>query len=88
MRKFESSGKKKNGKNHVQGIQCYECNIYGHIVQECPNKNKKNEAFTITPWDDTREFEDSHDEEGESGGDDGNFVVLSHMSTVESNPSG
>ena len=33
MSKFESKkgGNKKNEKNQVTGIQCYECNGYGHL---------------------------------------------------------
>ena len=76
--KFESKrrGEKKNGKNHVQRVQCYECKGYRHIAQECLNKNKKEKVFTITTWDDMSESKDSDDEEGESGGDDINFITF------------
>ena len=41
----KKSGEKKNGKNHVQGVQCYGCKDYGQIAQE---KNKKKKVFTVT----------------------------------------
>ncbi|GFY95583.1 hypothetical protein Acr_10g0009680 [Actinidia rufa] len=83
--KFESkrSGEKKNGKNHVQGVQYYKCEGYGHIAQECPHKNNnKKKVFLVTTLDDVSQSDDSHAEEGESDGDKENFI--SFVATIHS----
>ncbi|GFS34061.1 hypothetical protein Acr_00g0032020 [Actinidia rufa] len=74
--KSESKKGGENGKNHVRVVQCYECKGYEHVAQECPNKNKKKKVFIVTTWDDVSKSEDSQDEEGDSGGDNKNFITL------------
>ncbi|CAM8982218.1 unnamed protein product [Rhodiola kirilowii] len=49
-----------------KGIQCRECEGYGHIQAECVNTQKKNNAYAVN-WSDTES-----DQEGESN----NFVAL------------
>ena len=37
--------------NKNKGIQCKECEGYGHIQAKCANTRKKNKSYTVT-WSD------------------------------------
>ncbi|CAM8943821.1 unnamed protein product [Rhodiola kirilowii] len=52
--------------NKGKGIQCRECEGYGHIRAECINKQKKKNAYAVS-WSDSES-----DQEGETN----NFIAL------------
>ncbi|KAI8530432.1 hypothetical protein RHMOL_Rhmol11G0057700 [Rhododendron molle] len=68
---FGPSSKDKNGRSSKgkerkesksSSPQCYECMGFGHIAQDCANK-QKNKSYNVRTWDDS----DSDDEENCGG---------------------
>ena len=47
--------------NKSKGIQCKECEGYGHIQAECANTCKKKKSYTVT-WSDEEGKEDEGDD--------------------------
>ncbi|KAI8529996.1 hypothetical protein RHMOL_Rhmol11G0019700 [Rhododendron molle] len=64
--KVESS---KSKERKLSGLQCYECMGYGHIAQECANK-QRNKVYNVKTWDDS-----DSDEEANRGGNS-NFIAF------------
>ena len=48
-----------NHKNKSKGIQCRECEGYGHVQAECANTRKKKKSYVAT-WSD-KEIEDQNE---------------------------
>ena len=75
MNKF--SGVNTKSKNKRKGIQCKECEGYGHIQVECANTRKKNKSYIAT-WGD-EEFEEREEPFNE-------VMVLVSLATIEDSP--
>ncbi|XP_058217429.1 uncharacterized protein LOC131328504 [Rhododendron vialii] len=62
----DKNGRSSKGKERKEskssGLQCYECMGFGHIAQECANK-QKNKSYNVKTWDDS----DSNEEENCGG---------------------
>ena len=52
-----------NGEKKYRGIQCHECNGFGHIQAECANTLKKKKALAVT-WSDSEDDKNSSNSEG------------------------
>ena len=55
---FQRRGKDEERPNRSKGIQCHECEGYGHIKAECPTFLKKQKKGMVVTWSD----DDSEDE--------------------------
>ncbi|KAL6986439.1 hypothetical protein U1Q18_052640 [Sarracenia purpurea var. burkii] len=83
----KDSGKGKNytkiekKKSNVQNfsIQCFECQGFGHIAQDCANKKKKKEKVLSVTWDDDSSSAES---ESEQEGEGGNYVAFTASASV------
>ncbi|KAG5545732.1 hypothetical protein RHGRI_018024 [Rhododendron griersonianum] len=64
--KGSSKGKERKESKSL-GPQCYECMGFGHIAQDCANK-QKNKSYNVRTWDDS-----DSDEEENCGG---NSIVM------------
>ena len=60
-----------------KGIQCKECEVYGHIQVECANTRKKNKSYIVT-------WSDEESEEREEAFSD--VIVLVSLTTIEDPP--
>ena len=56
-RRTRSDEKSKEGK----GVQCHECDGYGHIRAECGTYLKKQKKSLVATWSDESEIEESQD---------------------------
>ena len=68
-------------------IQCYDCQGYGHISSECPNRTKhkisKNErGMNVVQTNDSSESESENSLSDKEGGNFTAFVVSDRKSVV------
>ena len=64
---FKNSGSQRKGRTkekpiQEKGIQCHECEIFGHVRAECPTFLKKQKKGMSTTWSDD-ELEGAHNDE-------------------------
>ena len=74
-----SSGEQSDGQNHGKGIQCRECEGYGHIQVRCPNYIRK-QAKTYYATHSDGDSDDDEQEEGKIN----NFVAFTVQVDQES----
>ena len=58
---FQHKGKDDERSNKFKGIQCHECEGYGHIKSECPTFLKKQKKGMVVTWSDDDSNDDSED---------------------------
>src|ERR1044072_3569550 len=58
---FQRRGKDDERPNKFKGIQCHECEGYGHIKSECPTFLKKQKKGMVVTWSDDDSDDDSED---------------------------